>query len=250
MPSTTSTTRCIKLAGGGTDSILAEVGNVSLADYDNVEVLSLTTLAGATNASGSDRSDSLNGNTFINTLTGGIGNDTLDGGGSDDVMKGELGNDFYYVGSAGDQVIEAIGEGKDTVFASANYQLTAGQEIEVLSLQGIAGLSGTGNEFANTIIGNDGNNILDGGKGNDTLTGGKGNDIYVVDSAADKVYGIGGPRHRFGSLRCSPATRSVQMSRISFSSPAPSTARATHSTTTWMATAWTIRWTAAVATTT
>jgi Ca2+-binding RTX toxin-like protein len=174
-------------AGGGIDSILAEVGNVSLADYDNVEVLSLTTLAGAANASGSDRSDSLNGNTFINTLTGGKGNDTLDGGGSDDVMKGELGNDFYYVGSAGDQVIEAASEGKDTVFASADYKLAAGQEIEVLSLQGIAGLTGTGNEFANSIIGNDGNNILDGATGNDTMTGGKGNDIYVVDSVADKV---------------------------------------------------------------
>jgi trimeric autotransporter adhesin len=181
-----------ELAGGGTDSILAEIGNVSLADYDNVEVLSLTTLAGAANASGSDRSDSINGNAFVNTLTGGKGNDTLDGGGSDDVMNGEAGNDFYYVGSAGDQVIEAAGEGKDTVYASASYQLAAGQEIEVLSLQGITALSGTGNEFANIIIGNDGNNALDGGKGNDTLNGGKGNDIYVVDSVADKVTELAG----------------------------------------------------------
>ena len=176
-----------ELAGGGTDSILAEIGNVSLANYDNVEVLTLTTLAGATSASGSDRSDSLNGNSFINMLTGGMGNDTIDGGGSDDIMGGDLGNDFYYVGSAGDQVIEIAGEGKDTVFASANYKLAAGQEIEVLSLQGIAGLSGTGNELANIIIGNQGDNTLDGGKGNDTLTGGKGSDIYVVDSAGDKV---------------------------------------------------------------
>ena len=74
-----------ELIGGGTDSILAEVGNVSLADYDNVEILSLTTLAGVANAFGSDRSDSINGNIFINLLTGGKGNDTLDGGGSGDI---------------------------------------------------------------------------------------------------------------------------------------------------------------------
>ena len=84
-------------------------------------------------------------------------------------------------------MIEIAGEGKDTVYASADYKLAAGQEIEVLSLQGIAALSGTGNEFANIIIGNQGDNTLDGGKGNDTLTGGKGSDIYVVDSAGDKV---------------------------------------------------------------
>ena len=176
-----------ELAGGGFDTISSEIGNVSLADYDHVEVLNLTTLAGAANASGSDRSDSINGNSFVNTLTGGKGNDTLDGGGDNDVMKGQSGNDFYYVGDADDAVIEAAGEGKDTVFASANYVLVAGQEIEILSLQGIAALSGTGNEFANIIIGNIGDNTLDGGKGNDTLTGGKGNDFYVVDSIGDKV---------------------------------------------------------------
>jgi hypothetical protein len=67
-------------------------------------------------------------------------------------MKGGAGNDFYYISDADDEVIEAGGKGKDTVYANATYALAAGQEIEVLSLQGIGSLSGTGNEFANTII--------------------------------------------------------------------------------------------------
>jgi Ca2+-binding RTX toxin-like protein len=177
----------IELAGGGTDSILSDVGNLSLANYDNVEVLSLTNAAGAANISGSGRSDQLNGNGFINALTGGGGNDTLDGGGNNDVMKGGAGNDFYYISDADDEVIEAAGKGKDTVYASASYALAAGQEIEVLSLQGIASLSGTGNALANTIIGNIGDNVLNGLGGNDTMTGGKGNDIYVVDTVGDKL---------------------------------------------------------------
>jgi Ca2+-binding RTX toxin-like protein len=176
-----------ELAGGGIDSILSDVGNLSLANYDNVEVLSLTNTAGAANISGSGRSDQLNGNAFINILTGGGGNDTLDGGGNNDVMKGGSGNDFYYISDADDEVIEAAGKGKDTVYANASYALAAGQEIEVLSLQGITSLSGTGNELANTIIGNIGDNVLDGLGGNDTMTGGKGNDIYVVDTVGDKL---------------------------------------------------------------
>ena len=175
----------IELAGGGDDAIMTELSGVSLSTYDNVEILLLGGLANLS-ATGSDRSDLIIGNGGANILTGGIGNDTLAGAAGDDTVKGGKGNDFYFVESASDLVFEAAGEGKDTVLASGNFTLTAGQEIEVLKLDLGVG-SGTGNEFANTIIGNDGNNILDGGKGNDTLTGGKGNDIYFVDSADDKV---------------------------------------------------------------
>ena len=61
--------------------------------------------------------------------------------------------------------------------ASVNYALAAGSEIEFLRANSAtAGLSLTGNEFANTIAGGAGNDTLNGGAGNDTLNGGAGND--------------------------------------------------------------------------
>jgi len=47
-------------------------------------------------------------------------------------MTGGIGNDAYYVDNAGDQVIEAVGGGSDNVFASVDYMLAAGQEVESL----------------------------------------------------------------------------------------------------------------------
>jgi trimeric autotransporter adhesin len=179
------TDQAIEAAGGGTDVIRTDVAGLSLADYDHVETLQLLGSAGL-KASGSDRSDRLFGNIGNNLLFGAGGNDTLDGTFGIDTLKGGLNNDIFFVDASNDEVIEGVGEGKDTIIASGNYTLGAGQEIEVLKLEGSAA-TGTGNEFNNLIIGNDVDNTLDGGKGADTLTGGKGNDLYVVDSVADKV---------------------------------------------------------------
>jgi Ca2+-binding RTX toxin-like protein len=161
---------------------------------------------GATiDAFGHDGANKLTGNTADNILLGRGGNDTLDGGAGNDTLKGGDGNDIYFLDSTDDQVFEDVGKGKDTVFALADYILAAGQEIEILTLQGSADLDGKGNEFANTINGNAGINVLDGeggndtlnggdggdflrgGTGNDVMTGGKGGDLYIVDSAKDKV---------------------------------------------------------------
>ncbi len=94
-------------------------------------------------------------------------------------MAGGAGNDTYFVDNAADVVNEAAGQGTDTVFASVNYSLTAGSEIEFLRANaGATGLSLTGNEFANRLVGGAGNDTLDGGAGNDSLGGGAGNDIF------------------------------------------------------------------------
>ena len=114
-------------------------------------------------------------------------------------MHGGTGDDTFYVDNATDSVFDNAGGGTlDRVYASANFQLTAGQEIERLYANaGTAGLALTGNELANRLYGaNGGNDALDGGAGNDTLdgragadimSGGTGNDKYYVDNTGDVV---------------------------------------------------------------
>jgi Ca2+-binding RTX toxin-like protein len=111
-------------------------------------------------------------------LDGGLGADTLRGGAGDDV----------YVVDGGDVVFENLGEGADTVQASADYQLSA--NVENLTLTGGA-VSGTGNALANVIIGNAGDNLLDGRGGNDRLEGGAGNDQLLATLAGNAVL-VGG----------------------------------------------------------
>jgi Ca2+-binding RTX toxin-like protein len=115
-----------------------------------------------------------------------------------DTMAGGAGNDTYMVDNALDVVNEKLGEGTDTVFASVNYALIAGQEIEFLRANaGVTGLTLTGNELANTVVGGAGSDTLDGGAGNDTLTGGAGSDIFRFnggfgnDIVTDFVAGAG-----------------------------------------------------------
>jgi Ca2+-binding RTX toxin-like protein len=142
--------------------------------------------AGATTGvslTGNEFNNYLIGGSGSDMLMGGAGNDRLNGGAGADAMYGGIGNDIYYVDNAGDQVFEATNEGNDTVFASTSWAMTAGQSIEGLRSNSALGLSLTGNEFANTLIGGAGNDTLDGGLGNDRLTGGGGNDTFLFDTA-------------------------------------------------------------------
>jgi serralysin len=194
--------RALEGVGGGTDTIWASAG-YTLAAGSEVEIMRAN--AGATGLT-------LTGNEFANTLVGGTGNDTLNGGGGNDtlsgkagadVMTGGAGNDVYTVDDAGDVVLEGISGGTDTVWATVNYVLTAGSEVEFLRANaGATGLTLTGNALANTLVGGTGNDTLNGGGGNDTLsgnagadvmTGGAGNDTYAVDNVGDRALeGVGG----------------------------------------------------------
>ena len=118
-------------------------------------------------------------------LNGSLGDDTLNGDVGADVMYGGGGNDTYYVDNIGDQVVEQVGKGDDTVITTlSNYVLAANVENLQLSLPV---LSGAGNSGDNHLIGNALDNVLDGGGGVDVLTGGLGNDTYLVDNALDTV---------------------------------------------------------------
>ena len=161
---------------------------------------------------GTDGQDTLTGSAGADTLLGlrgddtlyGLGgDDTLDGGAGADRMEGGTGNDVYYVDSALDQVIEAVGEGNDRVYTSVSYSLGAGQSVEELyttdqSATGAIDL--TGNELANTLLGNAGSNVLNGGAGADTLIGLAGDDILIGgDGAANTLIGGRGDDRYFVS---------------------------------------------------
>ncbi|HEX8194056.1 MAG TPA: calcium-binding protein [Allosphingosinicella sp.] len=127
--------------------------------------------------------DTLNGTTGRDSISGGDGNDTitasagddrLDGGTGADAMNGGGGNDVFIVDDAGDQVVEAAGDGTDEVHAAlASYTLTANVE----------NLRAT-TDIAHDFRGNGGNNIIVGAAGNDVIRGQDGGD--------DLLFGVGG----------------------------------------------------------
>lgn len=194
----------VEAAGEGTDTALS---SISLVLSANVEKLTL--IGGANlNGVGNGEDNHIVGNTGANTLYGNAGHDTLSGGGGvdtlfggvgDDVLDGDIGadsmvggtgNDTYIVDSIGDIVVEAAGQGLDTVFSSVNHVLSA--NVENLTLTGAGNRNGTGNTADNVLTGNSGNNALFGLEGNDTLVGGDGNDTLDGGALADSMVGGAG----------------------------------------------------------
>ena len=145
-------------ANGGDDTILASL-TYSIATVANVENLTLTG-SGRFNATGNSLNNIITGNSGVNVLTGGTG------------------DDIYYVQNTDDTVIEARGEGTDTVVSSVAFTLGASSHVENLVLTGRADINGTGNNLANIITGNSGINVL---------TGYNGNDVYYVQNTGDTV---------------------------------------------------------------
>ncbi|MFY9290180.1 MAG: Ig-like domain repeat protein [Methylorubrum rhodinum] len=201
------------LGGLGRDRIDGGAG-LDTADYGDKTAAVSVTLAGAKaatvfvggvaedtllnveNVVGGAGADVLKGDGLANVLSGGAGADTL---------QGMAGNDTYWVDTARDAVLEAVGGGRDTVYTSVSYALARGQEIEVLTLDagGTGAFALTGNEFANTLTGNAGANRLAGGAGADTFVfdaplGGGNLDRLADFSAADDTIAL--DRSVFASL--------------------------------------------------
>jgi len=69
-------------------------------------------------------------------------------------MIGYRGNDTYYVNDVNDKVVEAAHGGSDKVFASVNFALSAGSEVELIATSNpsaTAAINLAGNEFAQAI---------------------------------------------------------------------------------------------------
>lgn len=154
----------IEQNGQGTDTVATTVDYTLLNNFEN---LILIQGAGSINGWGNNADNLIVGNEGINTMRGLNGNDT-------------------YVAGTGDVILEASGDGTDTVIATANWVL--GDHLEELYLDEESGaINGTGNDFGNVLVGNTSNNTLDGGEGDDYMEGGDGDDTYIVDRVGDIV---------------------------------------------------------------
>ena len=162
----------VELAGEGDDLVRASASTML---GQHVEQLVLT---------GTDAIDGT-GNALDNTLLGNAGNNLLDGGAGADTMVGGAGDDTYRIDQAGDVVLEAAGEGSDTVQSAIGYTLA--DDLEHLTLTGTAAIDGTGNEADNILRGNSAANLLTGAGGNDTLIGGGGADRLSGGAGQDTL---------------------------------------------------------------
>ncbi|MEO1198097.1 MAG: calcium-binding protein [Pseudomonadota bacterium] len=178
----------VENAGEGTDEVRASL-TIDLSVLSGIENVALTGNADIS-AIGNTQANVLVGNDGANSLSGLGGNDELDGGAGVDEMQGGTGDDIYVVDDAGDTVIEASGEGTDSVAASISFALAA--NVENLDLTGSGNRDGTGNGLANRIDGNSGRNTLSGRDGGDDLRGGDGGDTLRGGDGGDELRGEGG----------------------------------------------------------
>ncbi|MBC2776021.1 S8 family serine peptidase [Parasphingopyxis marina] len=174
------------IGGSGADNISGDDGNDTLRggrDDDSVN--------------GGNGNDRLSGEAGNDTLAGGDGNDTLAGSSGNDSMVGGAGDDTYFLQQAGDEIIEAAGEGWDRVFVYLDG-ITAPDNVEELRLVGPVAREGFGNALDNILAGGGGSDTLHGGDGNDTLAGNGGGDELHGDNGDDRLLGSDGADTLFG----------------------------------------------------
>lgn len=170
-----------ELASAGNDTIRSNIGFTLPANVENLVLLGSNGIRGT-------------GNELANSLTGNGGDNVLDGRQGVDTMRGRAGNDTYFVDQSADTVIEVVGEGRDTVRATADFRLPDAVEIlEFLDPEGGSqNYRGIGNSGANSLVGGLGNDELNGLGGSDTLVGGAGNDTLIGGAGVDEMRGGAG----------------------------------------------------------
>ena len=172
----------IERAGEGRDTVYASV-SYTLGAAARVEALSAVNL-------GASDAINLTGNGFAQEIYGNAGANLLTGGGGGDYLVGGGGDDTYLISNVGDYLVEGAGQGRDVVYTSISYGLTAGAQIEVLSTDALGGTDAinlAGNAFAQAIYGNAGTNSLYSGGGADYLAGFGGDDTYFIQSGTEFI---------------------------------------------------------------
>jgi Ca2+-binding RTX toxin-like protein len=170
----------------GTDTIRSSITlSLTVGGRVNVENLTLSGLAPLSGI-GNALNNVITGNNASNTLRGlgghdwllgkggndflfgGAGIDRLDGGAGADIMRGGADHDVYVVDNLRDIVIEALGEGIDSIYSSISLSLSATSRLNVenLFLTGSTALSAVGNTLNNSLSGNGLANTLTGLAGN------------------------------------------------------------------------------------
>ncbi len=132
------------------------------------------------------------GNTHGNILNGNDGANFLNGKRGIDTMTGGAGDDTYVINHQNDVIVEAPGEGIDSVWAAFDYVLSP--DLENLRLLSGSARNATGNDADNVLIGNGHGNQFTGGPGDDTINGAKGFDtaFYTGDYADFSVVIVDG----------------------------------------------------------
>ena len=139
------------------------------------------TLSGIENIFGSDRGDTLTGNSGDNVLTGFGGNDTFVGGlGADEIDGGNGTDTINYIGSNAGVTVDLAAGTASGGHATGDVLISI-ERIFASSFDDTL----TGNDVRNLIFGFDGDDILNGGGGNDLLRGGEGADTLNGGDGAD-----------------------------------------------------------------
>ena len=182
-----------RIVQSGSDALLQIDRDGSSSGYGFVTYVTLTGVnAGGLSAfnlgftppnGGTSGNDVLVGTSGDDWMEGGDGDDSLDGGAGSDHMAGGAGNDLYAVDSASDDVVEAGGEGTDTVATGlATYVLAANVERLTATTAGNHDFRGNASDnVITTLGGNDFVRIQDGG--NDSVSSGAGTDTFYVGGA-------------------------------------------------------------------
>lgn len=129
----------------------------------------------------------LYGNNLDNEIWGNAGDNQIYGYGGHDILRGGPGDDTY-LNPEEDQVIEAAGEGHDTVVT--RFSIVLPDNVEELHFGGAGGTligNGLDNVILNTDIGSHLTLVIDGGPGADAMQGGSGVNIFFVDNPGDVI---------------------------------------------------------------
>lgn len=185
----------LELAGEGIDTVFAYVAAYQLRDnFENLTARSDAAFVGLGNA----LANVITGGSGADTLSGGGGADTLYGGtGAANTLVGGAGDDTFYVDAQGDTLVEAVGEGHDTVIASVSYVALHANIEDLRFTSGY--VTGIGNASANhisarntsasndTLHGMDGDDFIEAFAGDDLVSGGAGNDQLDGGTGTDTV---------------------------------------------------------------